>query len=222
MGFNFDLRPSDSPLVESIWRTYSVGGGSFISTAASHWEMVVTKQKDKITFSIRGPETIASPAPIPEDAEFLGIVFKRGVFMPYLPKTDLVNTAVHLSESLKNSFSFFGGAWQFPTFENVDTFVKQWVRNDLLAQDQVVDDVLRGHSADLSIRSLQRRFLYVTGLTHKTIQQIERARQASSLLQSGASILDATYQAGYFDQAHLTRSLKLFYGQTPKEIASSG
>ncbi len=222
MSFNFDLRPSDSPFVESVWRTYSVGGGSFISAAASHWEMVVTKQKDKITFSIRGPETVASPAPIPEDAEFLGIVFKRGVFMPQLPKANLVNTAVHLSESMKNSFSVFGGAWQFPTFENVDTFVNQWVRNDLLAQDSIVDDVLRGASANLSLRSVQRRFVHVTGLTYKTIQQIDRARQATSLLQSGVPITEAVYQAGYFDQAHLTRSLKLFYGQTPKEIANSG
>lgn len=222
MSFNFDLRPSDSPFVESVWRTYSVGGGSFISAAASHWEMVVTKQKDKITFSIRGPETVASPAPIPEDAEFLGIVFKRGVFMPQLPKANLVNTAVHLSESVKNSFSVFGGAWQFPNFENVDTFVNQWVRKDLLAQDSIVDDVLRGASANLSLRSVQRRFVHVTGLTYKTIQQIDRARQATSLLQSGVPITEAVYQAGYFDQAHLTRSLKLFYGQTPKEIAKSG
>jgi helix-turn-helix protein len=222
MGFIFDSRPSDSPLVESIWRTYSVGGGSFISTAVSHWEMVVTKQKDKVTLSIRGPETLASPAPIPEDAEFLGIVFKRGVFMPPLPKTNLVNTALHLPESIKNSFSFLGKAWQFPAFENVDTFVNQMVRKDLLVQDQVVDDVLRGQSANLSVRSVQRRFLYVTGLTYKTIQQIERARQASSLLQSGVPITEAVYQAGYFDQAHLTRSLKLFYGQTPKELVNSG
>ena len=106
MGFIFDSRQSDSPLVESVWRTQSIGGGSFISTAVSHWEMVVTKQEGKITFSLRGPETLASPAPIPEDAEFLGIIFKRGVFMPHFPKTDLVNTALHLPESLKNSFSF--------------------------------------------------------------------------------------------------------------------
>jgi len=45
MNFIFEERPSDSPFVEAIWRTQSVGGGSFISTAASRWEMVVTKQK---------------------------------------------------------------------------------------------------------------------------------------------------------------------------------
>ena len=64
--------------------------------------------------------------------------------------------------------------------------------------------------------------MHVTGLTYKGIQQFERAHQAVTLLQSGVPILDATYQTGYFDQAHLTRSLKLLYGQTPGEIMKSG
>jgi len=35
------------------------------------------------------------------------------------------------------------------------------------------------------------------------------ARHATNLLSDGASILDAVHEAGYFDQAHLTRSLKV-------------
>jgi AraC-like DNA-binding protein len=84
-----------------------------------------------------------------------------------------------------------------------------------------VDDVLNGQNADLSLRSLQRRFLYVTGMTYKMIQQIDRARQALSLLQSGVPIPETAYQVGYFDQPHLTRSLKLFAGQTPAQIVKS-
>ena len=78
-----------------------------------------------------------------------------------------------------------------------------------------------GKMQGLSLRSVQRRFLYVTGLTYKSIQQIERARHVSSLLQSGVPIPDAAFQAGYFDQPHLTRSLKLFAGQTPAQIVKS-
>jgi methylphosphotriester-DNA--protein-cysteine methyltransferase len=95
------------------------------------------------------------------------------------------------------------------------------IRNDLLAHDQVVGDVLRGKTQDLSLRSVQRRFVQVTGLTYKTIQQIERAKQATALLQSGVPISETTYQAGYFDQAHLTNSLRRFYGQTPAQIIQS-
>ena len=45
-------------------------------------------------------------------------------------------------------------------------------------------------------------------MTHSTIRQIERARHATNLLKQGVSILDTVHEAGYFDQAHLTRSLK--------------
>ena len=215
-------RPSDIPFVQAVYQARSVGGGSFMSAAASNWEMVITKQEGKITLSIRGPETKASPSPIPEDAEFLGIIFKHGMFMPDLPGSKLVDEEIHLSGSARNSFQLFGEAWEFPNLENVDTFVNRLLRKELLAHDQVVDDVLRGKTQDLSLRSIQRRFVHVTGLTYKGIQQIERARQAVTLLQSGVPILDATYQTGYFDQAHLTRSLKLLYGQTPGEIVKSG
>jgi methylphosphotriester-DNA--protein-cysteine methyltransferase len=37
-------------------------------------------------------------------------------------------------------------------------------------------------------------------------------------LQQGVSILDTIQQAGYYDQPHLTRSLKRFIGQTPAQL----
>jgi len=176
----------------------------------------------KFTLSIRGPETKASPAPVPEGhAEFFGIIFKRGVFMPHWPKKNLVNEAVHVPESSKNFFRLQSKAWQFPDFENADTFVDKLMRDEMLMQDQVVDDVLRGKTQDLSLRSVQRRFLNVTGLTYKAIQQIERAHQALTMLQNGRAIVDVVYEAGYFDQPHLTRSLKRFIGPTPAQVIRS-
>jgi methylphosphotriester-DNA--protein-cysteine methyltransferase len=83
----------------------------------------------------------------------------------------------------------------------------------------VVEAAIRGRTPDVSIRSLQYRFLRATGLTHKTIQQIERARSAVSLLERGIPISDTAFELGYFDQAHLTNSLKRFIGRTPAQIA---
>jgi hypothetical protein len=221
MILDFGTRPSDSPFVQAVYQARSVGGGSFTSIATTQWEMVVTKQKGRLTISLRGPETKASPAPIPDDAEFLGIIFKHGTFMPHLPGNKLVDHEIHLPETTKNSFQLFGGMWEFPNSENVDVFVSRLIRNDLLIQDRVVNDVMRGKTQDLSLHSVQRRFVQVTGLTYKTIQQIERAKHATALLQSGVPILEATYQTGYFDQAHLTNSLRRFYGQTPVQIIQS-
>jgi AraC-like DNA-binding protein len=83
----------------------------------------------------------------------------------------------------------------------------------------VIEAATQGHTPGMSIRSLQYRFLQATGLTHKTIQQIERARSAVSLLERGTAISDAAFELGYFDQAHLSNSLKRFVGSTPAQIA---
>lgn len=218
MIVDHETRASDAPFVHAVYQARSIGGGSFTSTAESHWEMVVTKQKGRITLSIRGPETKASPAPIPRDAEFLGIIFKHGLFMPKLPGKQLADHEIHVPASGRRSFQLFDDTWEIPTFENVDTFVDRLLRRNLLSFDQVVADVLRGKTQDLSLRSIQRRFLYVTGLTYKGIQQIERAYKAVKLLQSGVPIAETAVQSGYFDQAHLTHALRRYYGQTPSEI----
>ena len=57
-----------------------------------------------------------------------------------------------------------------------------------------------------------------SGVAQSTARQIERARYATLLLQQGVSTPDAILETGYFDQPHLTRSLKLFIGQTPAQI----
>ena len=80
--FDLEDRPGASPLVERIWRGHSEGGGSFISRAASQWELVVTRQHGRSTLTVRGPETTAAPAPIPEDATFVGITFRHGTVCP--------------------------------------------------------------------------------------------------------------------------------------------
>lgn len=217
MRFVFEERGSDTPFVEMMWRTQSVGGGTLMSAAATNLELVVTRQQNTIHCTLRGPETKASPAPIPEDAEFLGIIFKLGTFFPHVPTPQLVDGGIHLPLAAGQSFWLHGSAWEFPTFENADTFVERLVRYGLLAHEPVVAAALQGQTRDLSQRSLQRRFRRATGLTHTTLFQIERARHALRLLQQGVSILDTVEQAGYADQPHLTRSLKYFMGRTPAQ-----
>jgi methylphosphotriester-DNA--protein-cysteine methyltransferase len=56
-------------------------------------------------------------------------------------------------------------------------------------------------------------------MTSGSIRQIQRARRATAQLQRGAAIADVAQDAGYYDQAHLTRSLKRFVGQTPAQVA---
>ena len=220
MIFTFDERPSDSPFVERIWRTQSERTGDFLSIAASHWEMVISSYHGKTTVTVRGPETKVTPLDVTlVGTEFFGIVFKLGTVMPYLPASTLVDGDVDLPEASSKSFWLNGSAWESPDFENVETFVDRLVHEDVLVVDPVVKAVLQDQPQAISSRTVRRRFLHATGLTHKAIQQIERAQLAAALLEQGVSILDAVYQAGYADQPHMTRSLKRFSGQTPAQIA---
>jgi hypothetical protein len=220
MEFIFDARSANSSFVEMIWRTHSERAGTFTSVAASNWEMVIATFNGKTMITARGPETKASEADFPADAEFFGITFKLGTFMPHLPlKTLLDRQDATLPEASSNSFWLRGSAWELPTFENADVFVNRLIRQGILVRDPVVEAAIQGHTPDMSIRSLQYRFLQATGLTHKTIQQIERAHSAVSLLEQGTPILDTAFELGYFDQAHLTNSLKRFIGKTPAQIA---
>ena len=220
MELAFDERSASSSFVEMVWHTHSEGAGTFTSVAVSNWEMVITTFNGKTMITARGPETKASEADFPADAEFFGITFKLGTFIPHLPlKTLLDRQDATLPEASSNSFWLHGSAWELPTFENADVFVDRLIRQGIIVRDAVVEAAIQGHTPDMSIRSLQYRFLRATGLTHKTIQQIERARSAVSLLEQGTPILDTAFELGYFDQAHLTNSLKRFIGKAPAQIA---
>jgi hypothetical protein len=219
MLLDFDDRPSESPLVEKVWRSRSDRGGSFLSIAASSFEMALTRQEGKTFMTLRGPETKATTAHCPADGEWLGIRFRLGAFMPHLPPGQLIDGRdVRLPDATTRSFWLNGSAWDYPDFENADAFVAQLARAGVITRDSAVDHVLRGEPGGQSQRSDQRYFLRATGLSYRAVRQIERARYATNLLKDGVSILDATHEAGYFDQPHLTRSLTRFIGQTPAEI----
>jgi AraC-like DNA-binding protein len=221
MGFvSEDVRSASSPFVEKIWHTRTGGAGAFTSVAASNWELAIATIEGRTTITARGPETVASEADYAADAEFFGIVFKLGAFMPHLPvRTLLDRQDATLPEASGRSFWLHGSAWELPTFENADAFVDRLVRQGILVRDPVVEAAMREDAPYLSARSLQYRFLRATGLPQKTVRQIERARSAVSLLERGAPIPDVAFDLGYFDQAHLTNSLKRFLGETPGRIS---
>jgi AraC-like DNA-binding protein len=216
----FEERPTDSPPVERIWRSRSERGGTFLSVAECRFEMAISRLRGRTFITLRGPETKATAADCPADGEWLGIRFKLGAFMPQFPPGRLRDrNDVTLPDATRHSFWLNGSAWEYPTFDNAETFVKRLVQKGIVLRDTAIDAALRDERRALSVRSEQRRFLRATGITRGTVRQIERARYAANLLRQGAPILDVVDLAGYFDQAHLTKSLKCRIGQTPVGIA---
>ena len=221
MSIIFESRLSESPLVERVWRSRCEQPGPFTSMAFNRVQLVVWSQEGKTYFTVRGPETLATPAYCPVHEEFVGIVLRCGAYLPHLSPYALRDNMMTLPEASATTFWLAGCAWRFPTYDNADTFVERLARTGLLVYEPVVEAALQGRMDmdDLSLRSAQRRFLRATGLTHSAIRQIARARYATTLLRRGASIFDAMAEASYFDQPHLTHSLRRFIGQTPAQLA---
>ncbi len=217
----FEDRPSDSPLVERVWRSSSERAGTFRSMASCHWVMVVTRLAGRTSLTVRGPETRATAAECPPDGEWIGIHFQLGTAMPLLPPGRLRDrNDVTLPAASARAFMLDGAAWEYPTWENAETFVQRLTRGGLVVADPRVADALHTETRPGSPRTHQRRVLHATGMTHATIRQIRRARRATMMLRAGAPIADVVYDAGYYDQPHLTRALRRFVGLTPAAIAA--
>lgn len=215
----FEDRPSESSVVERVWRSHSERAGSFYSMANYQWGMVVSIHEGKTTMTVRGPETKATIADCPADGEWVGVLFKPGSFAPhFLPSVLRDRNDATLPNASGRTFYLNGSKWEFPTFENMDTFVNRLVKQGLVISDACVNAILSGESIKHSRRTEQRHFLRATGLTQRTILQIERARQAAIHLQNDASALSVVDKLGYSDQSHLIRSLKHFIGQTPAQL----
>jgi AraC-like DNA-binding protein len=220
--FALKARSSRSSLVAQTWQARSEPEESFISVAATHWEMVVTRQRGAAHLTVRGPETRATAMPIPQDAEFFGIEFSAGTFMPDLPPGRLVDRTLTLPQVSDMSFWLDGSAWELPGPNNADLFVDRLARAGLLVHDPIVAEALHGDAAGLSTRSVERRVARGTGLTRGAIERIRRAERAVELLSQGAPPSDVARRTGYADQSHLTRSLRRLVGQTPSQIVGSG
>ena len=218
MTIIYEGRLSDSPYIETITHGWTANAGSTIRPAESHWHMVFLKLNGQVQPMVVGALTSSGLVSYGEGAELLWIKFKLGTWLPHLPVKNLVNVETSLPLAASRSFWLKGSAWQFPDYENVETFVNRLVQQEILVHDPVVSAALQEQLPEMPDRTVRHRFLRTTGQTQSHIRQMQRARQAAALLEQGVSILDTVAEVGYFDQPHLTRALKRFIGYTPAQI----
>jgi hypothetical protein len=209
---------SDSPYIDAVIHGQTVGEGSAIRPAETHWHMVFVNHEGDRRALLVGPWTQSGVVSYGGSAEILWIKFKLGVWFSHLPVREFVDRETVLPEAAGQSFWLKSAAWEFPAPETVEIFVERLARQEILVGDPVVQTVLEGQQPSLSPRTVRHRFLHSTGMTQNHIYQVERAQQAAALLRQGVSILDTIEQSGYFDQPHLTRSLKQWIGYTPAQL----
>jgi AraC-like DNA-binding protein len=214
-------RLSDSPYIDAVAQGCTTGNGSVIRPAETNWHMVLLKAQGKIQLLMTGPLTTSGVVEWEEGGELLWLRFKLGVYMPHLPLRNVVDMEQPLPGASSQRFWLKSSAWQFPDYENVETFVERLVKEEILVIDPVVSAVKQNVPQYVAPRTLRHHFLRATGLTQNQVFQIERAQSAAMMLKQGVSILDTAYELGYFDQPHLTRALKQWIGYTPAQLYRS-
>lgn len=216
----FDDRESDSPFVERVWRSRSWTGGPFLSMAEGNIELIVTRLPGFLAVTLRGPVSRGSFIECPPNGEWLAIRFRLGTYLPGIPTAALIDHQdVPLPVTPNGRFWLSDMTWEIPGYDTAESLVARLARAGVIARSHATDAAAEGDVDWMSRRSVQRHFRRVTGMTFSSYQQIQRARLAASLLASGSSVLSATFEAGYFDQAHLTRSVKQLIGITPARLA---
>jgi hypothetical protein len=218
VGLRFETRGSDSPWVGTVWTCTSEQVARMTSVAAVSWGLVFWEREGRAHASISGPETRTGTAPVPEGASFVGIEFAVGTSLRAVPTPSLVDGGAELPDTTRRTFRLDGARWETPGPDDAEALVDRLVRAGALVRDPLVAEVRRGHRPAVSERTLERRFRAATGLTQGAVRQIERAREAATLLAAGAPVADVVLRLEYFDAPHLARALRRYVGRTAREL----
>ena len=140
----FEDRPSDSPFIERVWHSHSERAGSFVSVAATHCELVVTRHRGRIRVTLRGPETKPTLIRCPADGEWIGIRLAAGSFFHRYPAASLMDRQDVDLPATDRTFWLEGSAWEYPTFDNAESLVSRLAHAGMLIRDTAVAAALAG------------------------------------------------------------------------------
>jgi AraC-like DNA-binding protein len=185
---------------------------------------------------VAGPDTGPAPMPVPPGTVLVGARFGPGAGGPAfgIPLAELRDQRVDLADCLPALAGRLPG--DLPPDSALDAVTRLSARlarsgppdlavvhgARLLAGDESVagmSDVL-----GLSERQVRRRFDTAVGYGPKTLHRVLRFRRVlAQLSQTGPAtdLADLAVQAGYADQAHLTREISRLAGRSPAALAKT-
>lgn len=79
--------------------------------------------------------------------------------MPHLPAKTILNSELTLHGATDCSFWLNSSAWEYPDYENVETFIERLVSKDVLLRDPVIDHALQDQPLNMADRTVRHRFL---------------------------------------------------------------
>lgn len=218
MSFTYEDKQIDSLYVDKIWHTIATSDGVYTAALDGNWDIIISKNKEFVSLTINGVGKKAAKVPYSTGLESIGIALKPGVFLRDISGADIVDSQHVLNKNNQPYVEIGGHLLKIPDYNSAEHFVLELVQKGLLLVNSVVSSFNQGNIRGTSDRSLRRHVAQTTGLGPYFFHQIRRAQLATQLLQQGASIADAAVEAGYTDQAHMTKAVKLLVGKTPAEI----
>ena len=215
---SYTERDSTHGYIQAIWHK-TADGSNYWVPADGCWDIIFARQQETIRVFIAGPMTKARLTRHSEGTELSGVRFKPSIYMPQLPLSTLRDNTIDIHHGSTRSPMWFEGVqYEIPNDKTAELFVDKLCKNVLLARDVLIDEVLDDQAINLSSRSVQRHFRQTTGLTRSFIKQTRRVQLAEQLLKNNEPAIKVATQAGYADQAHMTRSFKLLLGHTPSAL----
>lgn len=209
----YEQKPSLLPFIQSIWRARVVQEDTYDNPAKDTWGLAFTKRADgKPEAVLLGSSFNYGTLDSSIGDEYWGVEFHPFVTMRGVDKPSIVGKLEPL-EVVNGRFAIGADTYQIPCFDELETFCQD------LVEQGIISHATRSLSHQKqSLRSAQRKHRQTVGLTLKQVEQIKRAEHAAALLRNGMTLSEIAAEAGYTDQAHMTRSLKSLLGKTPSQI----
>jgi len=217
MSHSFEQRASLSALVKVVWRAAFDTDGELSVTADGTWDIVFGTLNGETRCVVTGPNTRTTRYRYLAGQRAIGIQLREGSYLMGLPAREVVN-ATRPVERQNGSFVLAGYRFDVPDFESVEDFVGRLQGLGILRWDPLVATALEAKLPAMSARTVQQHFSATTGISRGRHEQIQRAKRAADLLQNGMEISAVAQECGYFDQAHLTRSLREIFDATPGQL----
>ena len=219
MAQKHERRQSESPYIDTVWRSVALSDGSYLATPDGSWDLIAVVKADgtRMVF-ITGQATKAERLNYKAGEESVVIQFAAGAYLLDFKGAPFTDSFIMLPLPDDTHFELAGQVFSWPTFENAEELIADMVQRGVLANDVLVDGMLHGTPKAASKRSVERHFKTTTGLSPKKLADIRRAQEAVRMLKTGKDPSAAAAEAGYYDQPHLSKSLKRLMDSLPSDV----
>jgi AraC-like DNA-binding protein len=177
---------------------------------------------------VAGPATGPAIADVAAGTAAMGVRFRVGAAGAALglPAAELLDASVPLEDVWGVDAQRIADAVAAaPTLATLAAAVGERLARDA-EPDRLVRAAATGHDVGIGERHLRRRFAHAVGFGPKTLERVLRFQRFLAIARAGdgraPSLARLAFEAGYADQAHLTRECSRLGGLPPAALLATG